>query len=412
MKTNYILRMKQNCILFFSVIFLSTLLFNSCKDDDNSKTGTPFFGIEGNPTGLTVDVKGSTTSYIVRSNRPWKVLAQSEGSWVRAFPDEGDDDGIFKIIVKENLTFDNRVMNFVFDVDGKEESVMFRVEQKANIPFLDILNAGNGISVFAEGGEIVVSVKANVDWTYSMEGATWLTEKELSNSQVKFTAKVNKGGERKVTLKLTSPTAPQLSANVIITQSSGSVVLEEDFSWLTYGNVIPYETGGETRFDTWTQAEKDKGWEVTPNPGSTGQQLVYARKGFIKLGKTNYGSDIISPKFKLNGTENVKVTFKAAGYISAGGAIDDTVLKIFVLGAGTPSVSLFNIDNIPNSKAQDEAGIVNNIWDPAKAYSFTITGATSATQIQFLGGALNLVGVGQGKNRIFLDDIKVEIIQE
>lgn len=43
---------------------------------------------------------------------------------------------------------------------------------------------------------------------------------------------------------------------------------------------------------------------------------------------------------------------------------------------------------------------------------FVLTISTSETQIRFLGGDLDLVGVGQGENRIFLDDIKVKIIQD
>lgn len=412
MKTKYILRLKQNSLLFLSVIFFSTLLFNSCKDDDNNKTGTPYFNIEGDPTGLSVDVKGSTTSYVVRSNRNWKVVAQEESDWVKVFADEGEDDGIFKIIVSENLTFDKRIMNFSFVVDGKEEPVLFRVEQDANVPFLEVIDADAGITVIADGGDVLISLKANVDWTYSLDNDSWLAESDKKDSQLKLIAEANEGIERAVTVTFTSPSYPNLSAKIKLIQSSGSVILEEDFSWLVYGNVIPYETTGEKRFDTWTEEEKNKGWEVTPNPGSGGQQLVYARTGFVKLGKTNYGSDLISPKLKIEGTRNVEVTFKAAGYISAGGAVDDNVLKISVLGTGTANVSQLIIDNIPNSRAQDEEGIVNNIWDPERAYSFIITGATSETQIRFLGGDLDLVGVGQGKNRIFLDDIKVKIIQD
>ncbi len=412
MKTSNIFNIQNTLVLFFTALFFSSMFFISCKDDDEDNVGSPYFNIEGNPTGLSLDIKGSTTSYVVRSNRPWQIVAQSEGDWLQAFPAEGEDDGIFKIIVKENPTFDLRTMNFVFVVDGKEEPVMFLVEQEANVPFVSILEAAEGISVASAEGDVVVNIKANVDWTYSLDNESWLTEKALTDSQITLTAANNDGPQRSVILTVTSPASPGLSAKVKLTQSAGSVVFEEDFSWLVYGNIIPYETTGEKRYDTWTQEEKDRGWEVTPNPGSSGQQLVYARTGFLKLGKTSYGSDIISPKLNIQGTKKLKVTFKAAAYISSGGSVDDRILKISVLGAGTPSVSEFTIDNIPNSKAQDEAGIANNIWDPERAYSYTITGATSDTQIRFLGGDLDLNGVGQGKNRIFLDDIKVEIIQD
>jgi len=79
------------------------------------------------------------------------------------------------------------------------------------------------------------------------------------------------------------------------------------------------------------------------------------------------------------------------------------------MGPGTVSVSSFTIDNWPNYTLDPDC---ITIWkDPSATYSFTITGATSETQLRFLGGDFNLVGVGAGKNRIFIDDIKVEIIE-
>ncbi|MCK7536499.1 MAG: hypothetical protein MZV63_38735 [Marinilabiliales bacterium] len=46
----------------------------------------------------------------------------------------------------------------------------------------------------------------------------------------------------------------------------------------------------------------------------------YARQGSVKLGKTGYGGDLISPALsKLVGTVNVRVTFKAIPYMTAAG---------------------------------------------------------------------------------------------
>ncbi|MDD2330530.1 MAG: BACON domain-containing carbohydrate-binding protein [Bacteroidales bacterium] len=411
MNTNRLFMWNKAALLLLALC-ISTALFTSCKNEVDIETGDPYFFIEGEPTGLSVGVKGTTSkvSYVVRSNRPWKIVPDHEVDWARAFPDEGEDDGIFEIIVNENMTFDLRTVNFSFVVDGEEQSLLYRIDQEKNVPFIEIIDAEKGIGIPAVGGEVTISLNTNVDWEYTISNESWLTELEKTATQLKLTAGRNFDRKRSVTLTVTSPSIPELSEDLVLTQSSGSVILEEDFSWLNYGNVIPYEYSGEKRFDSWTDEEKNKGWESTPSEFSSNQQLVYARPGFVKLGKTNYGGDLISPKLDLESTSNVKVTFKAAAYISAGGNIDDKVLNISVLGAGEASISELIIDNIPNSRAEDEAGVVNDIWDPERAYSFTITGATSQTQIRFLGGAFDLRGIGQGKNRIFLDDIKVEII--
>ena len=160
--------------------------------------------------------------------------------------------------------------------------------------------------------------------------------------------------------------------------------------------------------DVWTDAEKAKGWTSTPNPGSSNQPLVYARTGFIKLGKTGYGGDIITPKLSaLTAPTNLLVKFKAVPYMTAAGTKDDNILRISVDGPGTVSISEFTIDNWPNYASDPTC---TTIWEEnATERSFTITGATAETQIKFLGGGFALVGVGAGKNRIFLDDIKVLI---
>lgn len=389
-----------------------TLLFVAVScDNDNEPSGEPYFTIEENPTGLSADVNGLTKSYVVRSKGHWKIVPQGEASWVKVFPEEGEDDGIFKIIVDKNNTFDSRIMNFAFLVDGKEQPALFRVEQEANVPFIIVENAEEGVGVTSKGGEFGVKISANVNWTYSLSNSDWLSEVELTSTAIKFSALRNKGVARSVTLTVSSSEYPSLTKTISIIQSDGSVVLEEHFDWLAYGSTIFYTTTAEARIDSgWNTEEKAKGWTSTPNEFSNNEQLVYARTGFVKLGKTAYGGDLISPKFEtLEEETTVKVTFKAVPYQTKAGTKDDNILKVGVMGPGTVSVSSFTIDNWPNYTLDPDC---ITIWkDPSATYSFTITGATSETQLRFLGGDFNLVGVGAGKNRIFIDDIKVEIIE-
>lgn len=396
-------------IILFMLSVLLSQVFISCNKEEIK--ADPYFFIEGYPTGLQAIKEGSTQSYVVRSNRPWKIIPQEEGDWARPWPTEGTDDGIFKIIVDENPLFEDRLMNFAFIVDGEEQAVLFRVDQEANIPFIEVTNAvDDTISVQSQAGPVSIEIKANVPWTYSIDDESWLSEETMTETQLTLLANKNPGGGRYATITLSSDAFPALKREVVISQSPGLLILEEGFDWLNYGSAVPYEYSGEKRYDLWTPEEKNKGWYVTPNDLSDGQQCTYARIGFVKLGKTNYGGDLISPALSIEGTANIKVTFKAAVYRSSTGTVDSNVLKVFADGAGSTSVSEFAIDNIPNSLADDEAGVINDIWDPARAYSFTVTGATSSTKIRFLGGDYDNSGYPNGKNRIFLDDIKVEII--
>lgn len=404
MNIHYIFNLKKVGV---SLVLLSFLF--SCSNDDN-QSGDPYFMIEENPTGISVDFNEISKSYVVRANGSWQIVAQDSSDWVRPFPAEGEDDGIFKILLNENDTFEARTTNFAFILNGQEQPTLFRVEQEGNIPSIEIENADVGIAVPSAEGEFSVYVKSNLDWTYSLDDDSWLTEKRLSTKEIKFSVPKNTGSARTAVLTVHSAQYPELDKTVTVRQSSGSIILEEDFSWLNYANAIFYETSGEKRMDLWTAEEKAKGWTSTENAESSNQQLVYARTGFVKLGKTSYGGDLISPPLsELDEPTDVRVVFKAVPYQTKKGTRDDNTLNISVIGPGQVSVNSFTIDNWPDYDVDPENVIA---WQSEDAtYEFVITGATSETRIKFLGGDYDLKNVGAGKNRVFLDDIKVVIIE-
>lgn len=404
-KNNVYSILRMGTLAALLLVFVSVL--QSCDDDES--TGTPSFSIVGNPTGMTVGVAGKTEKFTVRAVGTWQIVKKEEGDWVKIFPQHGGkDDGIFEITVTPNEGFEQRIMNLAFVLNGEEQPVLFRIEQEANTPYITLPEK---VTIPSSGGEFTVSVTSNVAWTYSLSSDAWITEVSKNATDVVLNAAVNNGPLRSVTMTVTATDYPSVSKSVTLEQSPGSVILEEDFSWLAYGSAVPYTTTGETIITNWTPEQQAKGWTSSLNPVSN-DRPCYARQGFVKLGKTNYGGDIISPKLSaIQGTKNLKVTFKAAAYVSANGTvIDSRVLVIEVLGAGTPSTNTIMVENVPNTQPQDEAGIINDIWADDRAFSFTITGATSETQIRFLGKAFDLRNETPNTNRIFLDDIKVEII--
>lgn len=412
MKNKDIFNLGRTALIILPLFLLSLFLLSSCKEEPVQED--PFFNIEGDPTGLTLTKAAKTTSYVVRSNRPWEIVKKGSASWLKVFPEKGDADGIFKIIVVENPTFDLRTENLAFIVDGKEQSVLFRVDQAGNIPYITLPAS---VTIPAGGGVFSVDVLSNVAWTAALSDNSWVQETNVTTQKITFTAQENTSIDpRSTTLTLTATQYPTVVASVVLTQSPGTVVLEENFSWLAYGSPVFYTTTGETRIDSWTQEQKDKGWTSTVNTttGSGTTPLCYARQGFVKIGKTGYGGDLISPVLsKLTGTQTLKVTFKAIPYMTAAGTKDDNILNVSVIGPGTVSVSQFIIDNWPVYPVDPAAATdyCIGMWSaPEATRTFTITGATSETQIKFLGYDYYLVGVGAGKNRIFLDDIKVEII--
>jgi hypothetical protein len=409
MKIFNFLRLKLDHFIFLGILVLITTPFSSCSSDDEN-TQEAYFEIVGAPTQLSAGIEGAEEEYLVRAHGSWEVVPQTDADWVRAFPNKGEDDGIFRFIVKENLGFENRSVDFKFFISGVAQPTVFTISQQKNAPFLEI-EGGTELSALSDEQTIIIPIKANVDWSYSFGDVQWLDKQEGADGEIKVLVKKNIGPERMAVISISSTEYPDLSKEVKIIQSSGNVIFEENFNWLTYGTKIPYVTDGEKRFDSWTPEELAMGWISSPNEASKDQPVLYARNGFVKLGKTGYGGDFISPKLtEIEDSASIKVTFKAAGYISAGGTKDDNILRVSPVGPGETDISVFEIDNYPNSKEEDDQGVENNIWDPARAFSFTVTGATAETQIRFLSNKFELKGVGKGKNRIFLDDIKIEII--
>ena len=417
MKIKSFKKLKSAFTILTIFSFLAMGLFFSCeKNDENS--GDPYFTIEGDPTGLSTSMAGISQSYTVRSNRPWKIVAQAEGDWVRAFPDEGDDDGIFQIIVNENNSFNARTMNFAFVVDGEEQAVLFRVDQEGSEPYLTVTDIESGINIIQAAQDVVINVKSNVEYSYSSD-ADWLTFTKAEAAGVTFTdltfsATANEDDDARIAnVAFTCAEFPALNVNMVVTQdgkSEGTILLFEDFNWLNYSTQIFYNVTGVVRYDYWTPEELAHGWTSTLNPAS-GDHPLYALIGCVKLGKTSYGGDIISPKIpEIVGTQDLLVKFKSVPYQTKAGTQDDNFLNISIIGPGTLSQSQFIIDNWPSYPA-DEAeheAYCAAFWDePEAVRSFTITGATSETQILFLGGDYALSGVGAGKNRIFLDDITI-----
>ncbi|MCA1741921.1 MAG: hypothetical protein LC630_05570 [Bacteroidales bacterium] len=191
MKNKNITIMKRTALIILPLFLLSLFLLSSCKKEPVQED--PFFSIENNPTGLTATKATKTQSYVVRSNRNWQIVNKDQADWVKAFPDKGEDDGIFKIIVSGNETFDTRTANFAFVVDGEEQPVLFRVDQEGNVPYITLPDA---VTIPAAGGEVSVDIVSNVAWGYALSDDTWLPEVSVTTQKITFTAEENTSVDR------------------------------------------------------------------------------------------------------------------------------------------------------------------------------------------------------------------------
>lgn len=407
--------------IFLSALTLICLLgFSGCKDNDDP-VGDPYLTFENIEGTINVSKAGITQAkrkaVTVRSNSAWKVALENpdDASWLHFFIDEGEDDGIIYYWVDKNSTFDQREGKINLSENGKVLNSL-DIVQEADVPNITVKDGSNGFTIAPEGSVLKVAVDANISWKASLTPeVSWARITNVTEDSIFVTIDKNEEDERTVNLSLVGEGEHSgVSTTALITQKDESLIFTDNFSWLQEGDEKPtYETP-EIRIDLWNDAEKAMGWQSLAT-------LAYGGRGYVKLGKTNYNGDILSPALtKLKKPTNVKVTFQSMGYVSAGGVKDASVVKVGVVGPGEVNgddVKTISIKGatyrcvrfvntvFPNSQ-KNEYGEDYDPWaQPESYHSFTITGATAETRIIFVGGdAWNSV---KGKNRVFLKSVEV-----
>lgn len=407
--------------IFLSALTLICLLgFSGCKDNDDP-VGDPYLTFENIEGTINVSKAGITQAkrkaVTVRSNSAWKVALENpdDASWLHFFIDEGEDDGLIYYWVDKNTTFDQREGKITLSDNGKVLNSL-DIVQEADVPNITVKDGSNGFTIAPEGSVLKVAIDANISWKATLTpDVDWARITNVTEDSIFVTIDKNEEDERTVNLSLVGEGEHSgVSTTALITQKDESLIFNDNFSWLQEGDEKPtYETP-EIRIDLWNDAEKAMGWQSLAT-------LAYGGRGYVKLGKTNYNGDILSPALtKLKKPTNVKVTFQSMGYVSAGGVKDASVVKVGVVGPGEVNgddVKTISINGatyrcvrfvntvFPNSQ-KNEYGEDYDPWaQPESYHSFTITGATSETRIIFVGGdAWNSV---KGKNRVFLKSVEV-----
>jgi hypothetical protein len=399
-------------------------------EKENSYTGDPYFLIEGDPTGISAPAIATTQAYTVRSNRPWKVVAKDNVTWARAFPEEGDLDGIFKIILTANREIIPRTANFAFVVNGEELPVLFRVDQDASQPFITI-SPTPVVPVISAGGSFTVAVDANIDWEYTLSDDAWLTQQEKTQTGIIFNAEQNQTGGLRETVLSVAPVLPEyagVSSSVTIRQTGlriddeepvGYTYFEDDFSWvIPFGGPRDVEEYNEIAdaavtgtFNMYTKVvdgyavgdlarafEANGYMDINPN-----QQSIYFASHYLKFGKTDVQSGLQrSIPVAAGKSTNVTLTFDATPCITGSANFDDVLLVVEIDGLGAVDVD----DELTKRSAELDIQLVDKstVWE-WKTKSVVLYGITSDTKITI---RTNKSGNDTGTFRYYLDNLKFE----
>lgn len=400
-------------------LLFTIFLFSCSKKKDEVKS---FFHVENLDAALKVNLSGDSKTYNIQSDGIWKIDIIDGDGWVSVTPSEGSGNGTFTVTIDKNRTSDARMATLAFRADYLRQDESLKIEQEANPdpPHFEIEGEPTEVDAVWQGEDITYHILSNTEWSVIVGSGqgSWIQSHPSSGSgDGDLILSIDPNEEytaRTETIQFIVD-GQQIDYQISFKQEGKvdeTVIINEDFSWLAYGSPIFYTTTAQARYDTWSAEEKDKGWSSTVNTvaGGGNTPMLYARPGFVVMGKTSYGGDLISPKFSaISGTRDVNVSFKSVPYQTKAGTRDDNKLKIEIIGPGTASTEVFVIDNWPDYDTDPDCV---NIWSESRTTrNFTISGATSETQIRFVGQAFDLrpETVTINKNRIFLDDIIVTL---
>src|SRR5690625_2076894 len=178
--------MINNVVLKYNlrgILLIISVLISSCSSDDDNSDDF-FFSIEGDPSGIETDYNKASEVFEVKALGPWEVVVKDEGAdWLRAEPSEGDGDGSFEIIIDENDGDEPREAEVAFFLNNQEQPQLFMVNQGHNVPFIDV--GDDEIKISGKAEEFTIDVESNVQWEYSLDDDSWLSEEELTDDKIR-----------------------------------------------------------------------------------------------------------------------------------------------------------------------------------------------------------------------------------
>lgn len=437
--------MKTKYLSIISAISLAitVLILSGCNKDDEQLAGDLYFNIENinnlvlPQEGVDVTTFSKGKKFIVRSNGNWQLVPEDETAmaWAKVFPMEGDADGMIRIYSEENLTPVERMARYKIFLNGVEQPELLTFSQKGCEPFLKLSTAL--VTLKRAGGEVSVTVDANLGWECSVEGmdADRFSAEAVSPTEIKVsTDRINDTGED-ITATLVVKGKGEFSG---ITQLVGIEQLYatffDDFSWLPNpkAGILGWNAhGSELGMSSWTDEQIAHGWTSIST-------WFYYRDKFVKFGKGGYGGDACSPAVpELGNNANATISWAALGYGTTKNVKEDhNMFYVAILGPGkivgcssqgelghtmgyrdgngknvTLDAVKFTFDNnawmIP---ALDSTATV--IWQtPSAQFSIDVQGMDGTSRVVFVAGPGTLDNLYQEPNgkqsRMFMDNFKI-----
>lgn len=226
---------KTSIMLLAAISLISALLLTSCK-----KEVVPELSLS--ESTLNFDINGGEKVVTVKSNVEWKATADQ--TWVAINPSAGNGEGSFTLSISKNEAFEARVAQVTVTA-GNTLAKTISISQLGVEPAL--LVTPETIDVEEEGGDYVISVVSNTDWTVSIpDGVDWCVADKASgtgNTEITLTVSSHKLLSPRITEILFKEEISGSTVSVTVTQQKAAPSRYTDSLAL----VNLYElSGGET----------------------------------------------------------------------------------------------------------------------------------------------------------------------
>ncbi|WP_154030559.1 BACON domain-containing protein [Bacteroides ovatus] len=380
--------------LYTLLLVLSLSCLVGCSNDSNY--------LEVAEVQLSHDFTAKGGTKFLTVNTDLEYVVKTDADWIYTEIYKGVTNNL-RITANENTLAVKRSADIILESTGVQP-ITIKVNQANSEPFINAYP--NEVTLSSGKVDIEIEVNANTDFTITLP--KWISNSEdntpiIGTKKYHFKADKLFGEERRgeIIMKNSEGT---ITKTISVVQTEEIVpIFEDDFSYTEnkgYAWFVLGSTGtADVTFDKNSEG-MNKGWTSTIHTGKNeaGLPQVKLCDGFISAPfYAKRPSNMVTPKLKeLNGTDKVKVTFKACMYDggtdkSAPDAANE--LHVYLIGPGTCSVDKFDITqygrNWLEHKAYDE-NVTRDVWQKKEnvEYEFTITGVTTETQIAFHFGPL------------------------
>lgn len=184
------------------VLLLCFFFIWGCNSDSDGKDSMAVAA--GNIENLiepasSISTDGKHSIFITfTASEAWNV--RPEKTWCKITPSSGEEGGDVTLVItaEENSSYDERNSNVTITCGDVVKYVTVTQKQKDAI-----LLTSDKVEIRGEGGEFVVGIKANVDFTseVSEDAREWLQPvvqtRSLSTSTLKFAVSENNSGEKR-----------------------------------------------------------------------------------------------------------------------------------------------------------------------------------------------------------------------